>query len=242
MRHRWPLTLQFIRASNRLSRCRRRSALSELDSRFRRRSPARACRCQPTHSPRRTARPQTARRTAHDRHDDGREPRMAVLRSDSRAGRHPAIGRDGGGADRTARLPSGEQSVGVRARRRPPGAGGAPRSRPHARRRVERQRHAAAHMDRIGLAADVDIVIDSCDEGVEKPDPRLFEIALERAGARPESTIHVGDLVSGRRRRRPGGGRAPGAARRNRACIPTLTAIACRRWRSWSIRSGAGMF
>jgi HAD superfamily hydrolase (TIGR01509 family) len=51
-----------------------------------------------------------------------------------------------------------------------------------------------AHMDRIGLSAHVDIVIDSQDEGVEKPDPRLFEIALARAGARPESTIHVGDL------------------------------------------------
>ena len=51
-----------------------------------------------------------------------------------------------------------------------------------------------AHMDRIGLSSHVDIVIDSQDEGVEKPDPRLFQIALERAGARPESTIHVGDL------------------------------------------------
>ena len=51
-----------------------------------------------------------------------------------------------------------------------------------------------AHMDRIGLSTDVDIVIDSHDEGVEKPDPRLFRIALDRAGARPESTIHVGDL------------------------------------------------
>ena len=51
-----------------------------------------------------------------------------------------------------------------------------------------------AHMDRIGLSTYVDIVIDSRDEGVEKPDPRLFQIALERAGARPESTIHVGDL------------------------------------------------
>ena len=50
------------------------------------------------------------------------------------------------------------------------------------------------HLARIGLAADVDIVIDSCDEGVEKPDPRLFEIALTRAGARAETTIHVGDL------------------------------------------------
>jgi len=51
-----------------------------------------------------------------------------------------------------------------------------------------------AHMDRLGLSTLVDIVIDSQDEGVEKPDPRLFEIALERAGARRESTIHIGDL------------------------------------------------
>jgi HAD superfamily hydrolase (TIGR01509 family) len=51
-----------------------------------------------------------------------------------------------------------------------------------------------AHMTRIGLASEVDIVIDSCDEGVEKPDPRLFEIALKRAGARADTTIHVGDL------------------------------------------------
>jgi FMN phosphatase YigB (HAD superfamily) len=29
---------------------------------------------------------------------------------------------------------------------------------------------------------------------VEKPDPRFFRIALERSGASPESTIHVGDL------------------------------------------------
>jgi putative hydrolase of the HAD superfamily len=51
-----------------------------------------------------------------------------------------------------------------------------------------------AHMDRIGLSAHLDCVVDSCEEGVEKPDPRLFEIALSRVGARPESTVHVGDL------------------------------------------------
>jgi putative hydrolase of the HAD superfamily len=51
-----------------------------------------------------------------------------------------------------------------------------------------------AHMDRIGLSAFLDHVIDSCDEGVEKPDPRLFEIALARSNARADSTIHVGDI------------------------------------------------
>ena len=51
-----------------------------------------------------------------------------------------------------------------------------------------------AHMRRVGLAPHFDVVIDSHDEGVEKPDPRLFQIALERAGASPESTVHVGDI------------------------------------------------
>jgi len=51
-----------------------------------------------------------------------------------------------------------------------------------------------AHMERLGLARHVHCILDSCDFGVEKPDPRLFEIALERSGARAASTIHVGDL------------------------------------------------
>lgn len=51
-----------------------------------------------------------------------------------------------------------------------------------------------AHMDRLGLSRYVHCVLDSCDFGVEKPDPRLFEIALERSGADAASTIHVGDL------------------------------------------------
>ena len=51
-----------------------------------------------------------------------------------------------------------------------------------------------AHLARIGLDRFVDCVLDSCDEKVEKPDPRLFEIALERSRARRDSTIHVGDL------------------------------------------------
>lgn len=51
-----------------------------------------------------------------------------------------------------------------------------------------------AHVDRLGLTARFDHVLDSSDEGVEKPDPRFFDIALARSGARPEATIHVGDL------------------------------------------------
>jgi putative hydrolase of the HAD superfamily len=49
-------------------------------------------------------------------------------------------------------------------------------------------------MDRIGLSSYVTCIVDSCDVGVEKPDPRIFRIALEASGARPETTIHVGDM------------------------------------------------
>lgn len=51
-----------------------------------------------------------------------------------------------------------------------------------------------AHMDRLGMTARFDHILDSQDEGVEKPDPLFFEIALQRSGARKETTIHVGDL------------------------------------------------
>ena len=50
------------------------------------------------------------------------------------------------------------------------------------------------HMRRIGLAEYFDHVLDSAEEGVEKPDPRFFEIALDRSGASKASTVHVGDL------------------------------------------------
>ncbi len=48
--------------------------------------------------------------------------------------------------------------------------------------------------DRLSLTGCFDCLLDSHDEGVEKPDPRFFELALERSGARRESTIHVGDI------------------------------------------------
>jgi HAD superfamily hydrolase (TIGR01549 family) len=51
-----------------------------------------------------------------------------------------------------------------------------------------------AKFERLGLAQCVDCVIDSADEGVEKPDPRIFERALELLGARRETTMHVGDM------------------------------------------------
>jgi HAD superfamily hydrolase (TIGR01509 family) len=51
-----------------------------------------------------------------------------------------------------------------------------------------------AVMERIGLARFFDVMLDSHLEGVEKPDPRLFTLALERSGARAETTLHVGDF------------------------------------------------
>jgi putative hydrolase of the HAD superfamily len=48
--------------------------------------------------------------------------------------------------------------------------------------------------ERIGLAPHFDLMLDSSVEGVEKPDPRLFQIALERSGAEAGSTLHAGDL------------------------------------------------
>ena len=51
-----------------------------------------------------------------------------------------------------------------------------------------------AHLDRLDLTRRFDWVLDSADEGVEKPDPRFFDIALQRSGAARDTTIHVGDL------------------------------------------------
>jgi HAD superfamily hydrolase (TIGR01549 family) len=48
--------------------------------------------------------------------------------------------------------------------------------------------------ERIGLSGLVDLVVDSGEEGVEKPDPRLFEIALRRVGSSAARTVHVGDI------------------------------------------------
>jgi HAD superfamily hydrolase (TIGR01662 family) len=46
----------------------------------------------------------------------------------------------------------------------------------------------------LGLTRHLRAVIDSELVGYEKPDPRIFEQALARVAARPESTVHVGDM------------------------------------------------
>lgn len=48
-------------------------------------------------------------------------------------------------------------------------------------------------IDRLGIRGYFDEVVASLEEGVEKPDPRLFQIALDRLGVGAEDAIHVGD-------------------------------------------------
>ena len=50
-----------------------------------------------------------------------------------------------------------------------------------------------ALLDGLGLARYMDTIVVSHLEGVEKPDPELFRMALAKLGALPEQAIHVGD-------------------------------------------------
>ena len=50
--------------------------------------------------------------------------------------------------------------------------------------------------DRLGLTKMFDVVIDSHVEGVEKPDPRIFELALTRSHSTAETTVHAGDFYN----------------------------------------------
>ena len=51
-----------------------------------------------------------------------------------------------------------------------------------------------AMFDRVGLTPHFDVILDSHQWGVEKPDPRLFHLALAESGAAAATTIHVGDF------------------------------------------------
>lgn len=50
-------------------------------------------------------------------------------------------------------------------------------------------------LERIGLLKYIDLVIASAEEGVAKPDLRIFQIAFERANCNPEESIMVGDRI-----------------------------------------------
>lgn len=52
-----------------------------------------------------------------------------------------------------------------------------------------------SYPERIGLPGIFRFVVFSQDYGIEKPDPRIFQIALEKAGCTNEQLLHVGDSM-----------------------------------------------
>ena len=54
----------------------------------------------------------------------------------------------------------------------------------------------ASILDALGFLPHLDFVLDSSVVGVEKPDPRIFRMALEQAGVTPGEAVYVGDLYS----------------------------------------------
>jgi FMN phosphatase YigB (HAD superfamily) len=49
-------------------------------------------------------------------------------------------------------------------------------------------------LEEVGLRSSLDLVIDSGIVGVEKPDPRIFRLALEHFGVDPSRALHLGDV------------------------------------------------
>jgi putative hydrolase of the HAD superfamily len=54
----------------------------------------------------------------------------------------------------------------------------------------------AEALERAGLAALLDVIVDSTVVGVHKPDPAIFDFALRPLGLRPEETWYLGDTVA----------------------------------------------
>jgi putative hydrolase of the HAD superfamily len=48
-------------------------------------------------------------------------------------------------------------------------------------------------LDELGVRQYFDVSVVSGVEGIEKPDPRIFELAMARAGVEPERSVYVGD-------------------------------------------------
>lgn len=46
-----------------------------------------------------------------------------------------------------------------------------------------------------GLFPMLDLIVASAEEGVEKPDPKIFQVALERANCRPANAVMIGDRI-----------------------------------------------
>jgi FMN phosphatase YigB (HAD superfamily) len=55
---------------------------------------------------------------------------------------------------------------------------------------------AEEHLVQTGTREGLEFVVDSQIEGVEKPDPKIFAIALDRMGVAPGRALYVGDIRS----------------------------------------------
>ena len=55
--------------------------------------------------------------------------------------------------------------------------------------------NAEAHLGLAGFAHYLDLVIDSSQVGVEKPDPTIFRLALAQLGLASHEAVYVGDLL-----------------------------------------------
>lgn len=51
------------------------------------------------------------------------------------------------------------------------------------------------HLERLGIASYLDVVVLSVEVGVKKPHPDIYQTALALLGARPEDAVFVGDTV-----------------------------------------------
>lgn len=51
-------------------------------------------------------------------------------------------------------------------------------------------------LESCGIAHYFQVIVDSHDVGVEKPDPRIFRYTLKKLKAKPEQTLYVGDIYS----------------------------------------------
>ena len=48
-------------------------------------------------------------------------------------------------------------------------------------------------LESLGVASSFDVRVISGVEGMEKPDPAIFRLALDRAGVQPQESVYVGD-------------------------------------------------
>lgn len=54
---------------------------------------------------------------------------------------------------------------------------------------------SCARLEKLGILKYFDLVAASAEEGVSKPDKRIFEIALERSGCKAENAVMIGDRI-----------------------------------------------